>query len=226
MKIATINSIEISSLCDNACDYCPAPDQGQHRETGLMEHAVFEQAIGWVRKFAQAGTQRELNLFGVGEPTLHPALVDFVAYAREHLPARQRLHLNTNGNRMTIELARALKGAGIDSVDITAHKARAAARTLRIFRAAGIAGRISIDPITAPNNWAGQVDWFAPDYFKGAGMECPWLRRGQVMVMSSGAVTRCCIDAFGRGVCATLDDDLAAVDLKPFDLCRDCHHIP
>lgn len=218
--IRTINSIEVSSVCDNQCPYCPAPLQHQHRPIGLMTMATFETAIGWVHHFARQGTQKELNLFGVGEPTLNPHLVEMVRLARERMPLGQRLHLNTNGNRMTLKLARELRDAGIDSVDITGHNPRAAANTIRILQTAGICGQLSVDFMTQPNNWAGQVDWFEPLYR----YPCQWLRDGQVMIMSDGRVTTCCLDAFAGGVFATVDDDLAAAAPRAHALCRNCHH--
>lgn len=227
MKITTINTIELSSVCDNLCEYCPAPLQHKHRKVGHMSWEVFKAAIGWVKHFCNQGTQLELNLFGVGEPTLNPHVVDFVQYARQQLPFNQDLHLNTNGNRMTLELAQKLKDAGITAIDITAHNARAAAKTIRLFQQVGIHGRISLDFITAPNNWAGQVDWFAPDYHKAPVKEniCPWLARGQIMVMSDGNLTNCCIDAFAYGVFGTVYEDLTKFDIKEMPLCRKCHHI-
>jgi hypothetical protein len=44
------------------------------------------------------------------------------------------------------------------------------------------------------------------------------------MVMSDGAVTRCCIDAFGTGILGTVEDNLALMDVTPFGLCAQCHH--
>ena len=187
-----------------------------------MTQEVFEKSIDWVLHFARQGTQRELNLFGVGEPTLHTQLVEFVQYARYKLPFKQILHLNTNGNTMTEELAIRLKNVGISEIDITAHNARSAAKTRRIFMKIGINHRISIDFVINPNNWAGQVDWFEPEYDAGP---CPWLGRGQIMVMSNGDITTCCIDAFATNVFANiLEDDLTKLKLKPFALCEKCHH--
>ena len=221
MKITTINSIEVSSLCNNACQYCPAKDQGKHRETGLMDLDTFGVAMEWVMYFVKAGTQRELNLFGVGEPTLNPDFIKMIRYARAALPFRQIIHANTNGKGMTVEYARQLKDAGISHIDITMHNHFDAANCIRIFKQVGIPGQLSIDPVTAPNNWAGQVDWFAPEYEAGP---CPWLGRGQVMVMSNGDITPCCIDAFATGVFTNIFEDITQAEVKPFDLCRRCHH--
>ncbi len=227
MKITTINTIELSSICDNHCQYCPAQKQREYRDCGFMARDVFEKAIGWVKHFCNTGSQLELNLFDVGEPCLHPDLVEYVKYAREALPFRQNLHLNTNGNTMTLELAKQLKQAGITAIDVTMHDAHAAAKTIRYLKQAGIDGRLSVDFVTVPNNWAGQVDWFAPEYHKAKLPDnvCPWLARGQVMVMSNGDVTHCCIDAFAQGVFATVDDNLPQLEVEEMPLCSKCHHL-
>jgi len=181
---------------------------------------IFEQAINWVKHFCRQGTQLEVNLFGVGESTMNPNLVKMVEYARNRLPIRQKLHLNTNGILMTPELAKELKKARISEIDVTYHgNARVTANTIRILMAEGIAGQLSVDPVTRPNNWAGQVDWLEPDY----SYPCPWLGRGQAMVMSDGNVTRCCIDAFATGLMGTIFDDLTEMVIESFDLCYSCH---
>ncbi len=217
--IATINSIELSSLCDNACPYCPASIQGQHRETGLMSMDTFDMALEWVAHFVKKGTQMELNLFGVGEPTLNPHVVEMVRKARHIMPLRLPVHFNTNGNTMTEELARDLKDAGITNIDITGHDPLSTARTIRIFKKVGIVGQVSVDFMTQPNNWAGQVDWFEPDYR----YPCPWLHRGQIMVMSNGDITACCIDAFGKGIIGHISGNLEDMYLVPFEVCKGCH---
>ncbi len=226
MKIKTINTIELSSICDNACEYCPAKDQSQYRPTGLMQEEVYKKAVNQVLKLCRAGTQLELNLFGVGESTLHPQLIEWVEYARKHLPFNQTLHLNTNGNRMTHEMANGLQKAGISSIDITGHNHKSTAKTIKIFRDIGIAGNLSYDFVTAPNNWAGQVDWFEPDnrlpHYRNN--PCPWLARGQIMVMSNGNITTCCIDAFGKNVFGNIFDDLDKLEIKESELCQTCHH--
>lgn len=223
MMIQTINSVEVSSICDNSCPYCPCSRQREERPVavGLMPWEVFERTIDWVLYFARRGSQRELNLFGVGEPTLHPRLAEMVSYARRMLPFKQVLHLNTNGNRMTEELARELKAAGIDKIDITGHDHHSTAKTLRIFRKVGIPHSVSYDFALYPNNWAEQVDWFEPEYAAGL---CPWISKGQVMVMSSGHVTTCCIDAFGQNIIGTVFDAVSEFSIEESPLCSSCHH--
>jgi hypothetical protein len=203
--------------------------QGEHREIGYMTEDIFRAAIDWVLRFARAGTQLELNLFGVGESLLNPNVVDFVAYARQKLPFKQLIHISTNGNNLTKEMLLSLHKAGISSIDITDHKAAATAQALRLFRECGpqvsrLLRNISRDFVYTPNNWAGQVDWFAPDEHYPRTL-CPWLQRGQVMVMSDGNVTNCCIDAFAGGVFTNvLTDNLNKKEIRAIPLCIKCHH--
>lgn len=218
-QIRTINSIEISSICDNSCEYCPARLQHKYREIGFMTQETFNKSLDIVKYFIKQQTQKELNLFGVGEPTLNPKVVEFVEQARRQLPIRTPIHMNTNGNTMTEELARDLKDAGISHIDITAHKARAAARTIQIFRKVGIEGNLSLDFITMPNNWAGQIDW--PDC--GVRYACPWLRDGQAMIQSDGNIVGCCLDAFATNILGSVDTPPNELFTSPSDLCRKCH---
>jgi len=232
MKIQTINSIEVSSICDLSCRYCCAKDQGKYRETGLMTMDTFLQTMEWVLFFSRRGTQMELNLFGVGEPTLNPLLPDMISQARKNLRSCMPVHINTNGHwvdastMLVTEAERnyilRLKGAGISHIDVTGHVPFRTAKAIRVLQLCGMPGRLSVDPMTAPNNWAKQVDWFNPTYNAGP---CPWINKGQIMVMSNGDITRCCIDAFGKGILGRIDQtDIDAIDVSPFRLCQDCHH--
>lgn len=219
MKITTINTIEVSALCDNRCAYCPAPTQHEHRPVGLMTLETFKRALFWVRYFADRGTQQELNLHGVGEPTLNKDLMEMIRLAREATPGV--INFNTNGNRLTPELAAACKAAGLTSINVTAHNAESTKNAVKAIRAAGLEGHVNADFAVNPNNWGGQVAWTETVDYK---LWCHWLDKGQVMIMWDGRVTRCCLDAFGQGVFATTDDNLAELDVTPFALCEKCHH--
>jgi hypothetical protein len=225
-KISCIKNLEVSSVCNLACPYCPCSGQGEHRQVGLMEWPVFEKALEWLRVFVANGTQQELNLFGVGEPFLHPRYVEMVRRCREIMPRYLSLRLNTNGLLAEEDLIRDIIDAGADAIDLTDHEALASTKALRIFRKLGplyphVKFGYSRDGVINPNNWGGLIDWVPtvdhPRY------PCPWLTWGQVMVMSNGDVTRCCQDAHARGVLGTVFDDLAMIDHTPFIQCRTCH---
>jgi len=224
VKINTITNIELSSRCNGNCQYCPARLQHKYRKTGFMTWDIFEKTVEWVKVLCENGTQREVNLFGVGESTLHPDLVPMIKYAKEKIPFRIPLHMNTNGILITKELAIRIRDAGINHIDITGHDHYHTAKTIRIFREVGIVGELTYDFVTRPHDWAGQVDWFEIDktvYDPGV---CPWLGYGQVMVMSDGNITNCCIDAFGQGIFGHVNEDITKLEVLPFELCKKCHH--
>lgn len=221
--ITSITNIEISSLCNNKCPYCPSQGQGNHRDIGLMTMDIYERALYWLGKLIEQGTQLEqVNLFGIGEPTMNPTLPRMIRMARMVFPKPGILHFNTNGKLMTEELAVACRDAGITSIDITAHDARSTERTIKILRRAKIKFNWNVDFAVYPNNWAGQINWTDKVDYE---MQCPWLGRGEVMVMSNGDITTCCLDAFGYGVVGNVYQDMFEMKLKPFKLCASCHHI-
>lgn len=230
--VKAIKNLEIASICNLRCVYCPAKDQGEHRDTGLMTDEVFERSMHWLRKFVAQGTQQELNMFGVGEPTLHPKMVEFVRKARNIMPLYLNLLINTNGVAFTEEQCRGLYEAGISKIDVTDHEARPTLNAVRILRK--VTGQYhpnqkgkwgySRDGVMNPNDWGGLVKgWVVgaehPRY------PCPWLGNGQVMIMSNGDVTRCCQDAFGRGILCTVYDEVDQIPYSTFVQCATCHEI-
>jgi len=85
-KVGCIKNLEVASICNLACPYCPCAGQGNYREVGLMDEATFDRSLFWLDKFVKAKTQRELNLFGVGEPSLHQNYIDMVNVAGRSCP--------------------------------------------------------------------------------------------------------------------------------------------
>ncbi len=227
MKLLTVNTIETSSMCDNACVYCPAKDQGAYRAKGAMDMDTFGASLEFVKYCLIQGTQKEVNLFGVGEPLLNPNIVDMVRKARRIVPGSIPIHLNSNGNLLTPSIAVALKNAGLSQLDLTVHqKALGASKDghlkelVKILREASIPSRVSVDWAIAPNNWAGQVDWIAPAYR----YECPWVRDGQIMIQSDGFIVVCCLDAFQTNTIGNVFDTRPEdLKIEPFELCGGCH---
>jgi hypothetical protein len=196
-----------------------------------MDMNTYLKVMEWLKYFVRKGTQTELNLYGIGEPSLNPLLPEFIKIARGILPMRYAIHINTNGawiDTSTIEITQAeidfvksIRDAGISHVDVTGHHAFKTAKANRILTQMNVPGSVSHDFMLRPNNWAGQVDWFAPTYDAGP---CPWVGKGQAFVLSSGDITRCCIDAFGTGVIGSVYEAPSDIQTAPFDLCKRCHH--
>lgn len=221
--VKAVKNLELASVCNLACPYCPCRLQGQHRDVGLMTEEVFDRSLFWIGKFVKQGTQKELNMFGVGESTLHPRLVEYVRRTRRVMPMYLPLLLNTNGIAFTEKLCRELMDAGIDKIDLTDHDALASTKAIRIFRKTGVKWGYSRDAIINPNNWGGLVDWVnTVDYPRYI---CPWLDTGQVMIASNGDVLRCCQDAFARGVIGTVFDEVDNIPYSTFVQCSTCHEI-
>lgn len=184
-----------------------------------MTDDIYRKALGWVKFFQSRKPHPELNLAGIGESTLHPDFVRNVFLAREAVGPRVNLVLATNGLLMTDEMAKAIAPAR-PSVWVSLHRPERAGPAVEALKRAGILSGISADPSLAAVDWAGQVQWHvsAPK-----GRPCPWIQSSMVMVMSDGRVTRCCFDSTGKGVIATVDDDLGQHATSPWDLCSTCH---
>ena len=228
-KVGCIKNLEVASICNLACPYCPCAGQGSYREVGLMDEATFDRSLFWLDKFVKAKTQRELNLFGVGEPSLHQNYIEMVKRCREIMPLTLPLRLNTNGMIVTEEWIEEVILAGADALDLTDHDARASMKTIQIFQRLGpkypdFKFGYSRDGIMQPNNWGGLVDWVP--VVQHNKVLCPWLGNGQVMIMSNGDVTRCCQDAHARGLLGTVwQDDLDQLDHTTFIQCATCHEV-
>jgi hypothetical protein len=222
LKVRCIKNLEIASVCSFACPYCPCKDQGEHREVGLMSEEVFSKSLEWLKFFIKQGTQAELNFFGVGESLLHPRFLEMLERTRDVMPLHVPLIMNTNGTHVTEELVREMARIGLDKIDITDHDALTTMKAIQVFKKVGIRWGYSRDAIVNPNNWGGLVKgWVEKEDHPRA--LCPWVSRGQVMIMSNGDVTRCCQDAFARGIICTVWDNLPEFDHTPFVQCLTCH---
>jgi hypothetical protein len=177
----------------------------------------FAQAIR-IAKFCQSyGAQGDLNLAGIGESTMHPEFIRFLAHARAELGEQQKLVLATNGLLMTDKLAQEMKPYN-PTVFVSLHRPEKAGPAVECLKRVGILAGVSADPSIAATDWAGQIKWHV-SAAKGA---CPWVRQGWAMVLSDGRITRCSFDATGVGVIGHIDDGIQPMT-SPYSLCRSCH---
>jgi radical SAM protein with 4Fe4S-binding SPASM domain len=102
--------VEITNLCNFHCTFCP--DEIMERKRGMMpfEDAcrIFDQVA---RERNRLGPLYPVKLHQMGEPTIHPRLVDIVRYAEKEkgIP----IELNTNCSLLTEELVDGLYDAGL-----------------------------------------------------------------------------------------------------------------
>lgn len=221
--VETVNVIEVASVCNLSCVYCPCPKQMEWRDVGLMDMGTYNKALGLVQHFERKGTQGEVCLYMFGEPMLHPRVVDMVRDLRAVLPAYKSVLLSTNGYGMTASTARALHEAGVTVISLSDHEAPLAMRAIIELKKAGVPWRYWRGAIWEPNNYAGLVEWAPAEEVARYG--CDWFIKGMVAVMSDGRVTTCCNDAGGWGVIGTVDDPPDTLEMRPFDLCRTCNQV-
>lgn len=217
--VQEMHQIEITSICNLRCQYCTWPKMPRPKQH--MDRETYEKALGWVKHFQRKGTQGELNLAGIGESTLHPDFVEYVARAREVLGDDIRLVIATNGLLMTEEMALALKPYNI-RIWVSLHRPEKAGPAIEILKRVGLYNGASADPSVSAIDWAGQVEY----HVSAPPAACDWLKSGWVMAMSDGRVTTCCLDSTGEGVVGTVDDDPNGVELQPWKLCDGCHLVP
>jgi len=218
--IIALHQVEITSRCNLKCRYCAHPKMPRAKID--MTDEIFDAVLGWAKRFVLAGTQRELNLAGIGESTMHPKFVDFVAKARFALGWGVDLTMATNGLLMTNELAQAIAPYK-PKVWVSLHRPEKAGPAVEALKRAGILSGVSADPSLAAINWAGQVQWHTSH---PKGMECNWVTTGKAFVMSDGRVATCCLDGKGAdGIVGTVFEDVSAMSVKPYSLCNGCSYV-
>lgn len=103
--------LELTNRCNFSCEFCP--DAKMSRKRGLMPLETAKAAIDQV---AATGAVKTVLFHVMGEPTLHPQLVDIVAHAASRNVAAC---LTTNGSRLDERLADELVRAGVGRIIIS-----------------------------------------------------------------------------------------------------------
>jgi hypothetical protein len=221
--VVGIHQIEMTSRCNLRCKYCVHPTMGRAKQD--MDDATYRQALTKVSELIArqhpGRRQRELNLAGIGESTMHPEFIRNVAWAREAVGDDVDLIIATNGLLMDDAMAQALKPMR-PKVWVSMHRPEKAGPAVEALKRAGLLSGVSADPSIASVDWAGQVSWYVSTPAKGS--RCPWVLRGMVFVMADGRVTRCCFDGKGDDAIGTVWDDFTAMRTSAFSLCAGCHH--
>ena len=100
--------IELTSACNFRCLMCPTGNHSMQRATGFMDERTFYDIVAQCAPYETA-----LRFIGWGENTLHPQIVSFVQAASD---VGLLTHLNTNGSKLTYDLACDLADAGLSSI--------------------------------------------------------------------------------------------------------------
>jgi hypothetical protein len=225
--LKTINTIELSNECNLKCSYCISKNMEKEgiRDIGIMSDEVFDASLNMLRETVSRGTQQEVNLNGNGESLLDPQIVERVRRVKAVMGGR-RVRFCTNGLLMTDELAKELKAAGIDDLDVSIHSAKYARKAVISIVKAGIPGLVAVGPIQYPHNWAGQLEPENSVDIELQGVMCDPLIRGYGYIQKEGNISACCFDYRNLGVIGTVfDADIFSREMKPYELCEKCHQI-
>lgn len=104
--------VEITTRCNLQCPMCIKGTACAPLERD-MDRLLFERII------RQIGGVRFLGLNGIGEPLLHPGLIEFVHFARETLGEATVIGFNSNGILIDANLAEELTTSGLDKIALS-----------------------------------------------------------------------------------------------------------
>jgi len=98
--------LETTNNCNLRCTMCPI--NHMTRQTGYMELPKFRKIIDEIAPYAEL-----VYLHGLGEPLLHPDIIEMVRYCRSR---RVKTGISTNAMMLTEEMSAKLLEAGLDYI--------------------------------------------------------------------------------------------------------------
>lgn len=106
--------LEMASVCNLHCPMCPTAGTAYHDhvEGGFLDMDILRKVVDEV-----AGNIYSLRLSLVGEPTLHKALPEAVAYAKK--AGIPEVSFLTNGSRLDLDYFLTLAEAGVDWITVS-----------------------------------------------------------------------------------------------------------
>lgn len=189
-----------------------------------MDDHIFDLSLTWLKKLCDRGTQKEVHLNGNGESLLDPQFFDRARRVKAIMGDRL-VNVCTNGMNATREMFFKLKEIGMN-VDLSIHNPARIRKVLKWYRKAGLKGVINPGVITAPHNWAGQLE---PEHcvdIDNLKVLCDPLIDGRGYISSEGYLSPCCYDYQLLGVYGHVSDlDLFEKPMLDFELCKDCHQV-
>lgn len=219
IPVREIHEIELSSICNLACQYCPHPKL--QRVKAHMTWDVFERTLEHVSFLMKAGTQKEVSLTGIGEAIMHPRFVEAMWRVREVI-GDNTLIISTNGLDMTPELAREMAKANV-GVYVSLHRPEKAALAIEMLDEARVARGFNHAFVDSSLDWAGQVKW----HVSAPRAQCGYLTNGWAVVRQDGSIDACCMDAHDLYPVGSVWDELGSLKTRATGLCASCNfHVP
>jgi hypothetical protein len=184
-----------------------------------MTDEIFYRSIAVAKYLKSKGAQQgELNLAGVGESTMHPKFIEYLAHARAELGEDHQIMFTTNGLLVDDAMAQAMAPYR-PGVFVSLHRPEKAGPAIEALKRAGITILgASADPSLSAVDWAGQVKW----HVSAERTQCPWVRGGWMMVLADGRLVRCCFDTKPIAPIGHIMDDIQPYT-APYVLCKSCH---
>lgn len=216
IPIREVHELELSSLCNLACKYCPHPTL--RRDKANIAWDVFELALRHVQHYVDAGTQGELSLTGIGEAILHPRFGEALYRCREVLGRDRKLTVATNGIAVVDSIARDLAAVNA-SVYVSLHRPEAATPAMVILARHGAAIWTNHAFVDSSIDWAGQVEW----HCSASSHACGYLSYQWAVIRQNGNVDMCCQDAHDLHHIGTVWDEPGTWAARPIPLCKSCH---
>ncbi len=103
--------MEITNICNFSCEFCP--DSKMKRPRGMVSADMAKSIIDEV---SDTGIARLILLHVMGEPMLHPKIVDIVEYASLN---DVDVCITTNGSRLNLTMLNELQRAGVKKIIIS-----------------------------------------------------------------------------------------------------------
>lgn len=118
--------MELTNICDFSCEFCP--DSRMKRQRGMMS---FEMAKSIIDDISRIRIVRLLLFHVMGEPALHPNLVDIAEYAHAK---NVDVCITTNASRMRGDLLNALIKANVKRIIVSLQTPDASTFSMRDAR--------------------------------------------------------------------------------------------
>jgi hypothetical protein len=215
VPVREIHEIELSSVCNLTCRYCPHPKL--ERAKAHMAWETFERTLEHVAYYCEHGTQGEVSLTGIGEAILYPRFVEALLRVRETIGPRN-IVMATNGVALTKDIAEVLAKLRVITF-VSTHRPEKAGVAWQMLKDAGAVTGINTAFVDSSIDWAGQVKWHtaAPSH------DCTYLGAAWAVVRQDGSVNACCMDAHSKYKLATVWDEPGTLVTRPIGLCGSCH---
>ena len=226
----SVYNIEITSICQNSCGYCPHKDLVRGKRERHMHLEVWNMCLHWLKRF----NQDTVCLNGFGEPLLHPHLMEWIKDLNE---IGISPYFSTNGELFTPEIAKQLGELGINYISISPHSEKSRVLVDDIIRSAQVLPSVEFPfvfgkkypiPISIsdgfrrlPHTWAGQTGEPINPHW---GWACEFIPEEKCTILSDGTVATCCIDAEPSvSLGNIMDVNLETLKSKKMALCDKCH---